>query len=199
MDKRQQRTHNKAERIKQVAMELFSAHGPERVSVDEIAAKARVSKVTLYKYFGSKEALYVEAVNLYGENTLVATESILNSDRDFVDKLKAVLALQLDATQWVNFDYLFQIWENDAPTARSAHEGIQNRVRALMYQFFDEGKQKGYIQQGVSFETLNLYADIFRAGVKARLLESGAPLVDKQILEELYDLYFFGFVNRNKS
>jgi AcrR family transcriptional regulator len=196
MDKRQQRTHTKMESIKHAALELFAAHGADRVSVDEIAGKAGVSKVTIYKYFGSKEALYTEAIKLFGEKTIAAVEEILNSDVDFLDKLKRVLMLQLDASDWVDFSYLYQIWENDSSTAMTVSEGIQSRVRALTYKFFEEGKRKGYINPDIAFDTLYLYADIFRAGLKARLIDPESPLIDKQALEKLYDLYFFGFINR---
>lgn len=186
----QPRTRTKMERIKQTALDLFAAHGLDKVSMDEIAAKAGVSKVTIYKYFGSKEQLYAEVINLFGEKTLAATAEILNSDLEFLDKLKAVLALQIDSAEWVDADYLFQMWDDDA------QHGIQKRVRALMQEFFEQGQRDGYIHMDISFDTLDLYADIFRTGMRARL--QGAP-VDAETLEALYRLYFFGFINQKRA
>ena len=88
MDKRQQRTQTKLERIKQAALELFAAHGADRVSMDEIAEKANVSKVTIYKYFGSKEDLYPKSSTCSWMTPWPPTEQVLNSDLDFLDKLK---------------------------------------------------------------------------------------------------------------
>jgi TetR/AcrR family transcriptional repressor of mexJK operon len=48
-------------RILDAARSHFHAHGPERASVDAIAADAGVSKMTIYSHFASKEGLF-EAV-----------------------------------------------------------------------------------------------------------------------------------------
>jgi AcrR family transcriptional regulator len=43
--------------ITEVALDLFSRHGFDAVGVQEIAAKAGITKPTLYHYFGSKSGL----------------------------------------------------------------------------------------------------------------------------------------------
>lgn len=198
MDKRQQRTQSKMERIKRIALELFLTHGPDRVSMDEVAAKADVSKVTIYKYFGSKEELYAAVITLFIDETLVATESILNSDMDFLDIFKSLLTMQADAAHLVSFERLFQIWDADNPTARDLNDSLQSRVKALMSQFYEKGKARGYIRDDVSFDTLYLYTEIFRAGMRTTFngTESPSPLADPDALEKLYEVYFYGFINR---
>lgn len=42
-------------RILQAAEEVFSQHGYEKATLDEIIALADVGKGTVYKYFGNKE------------------------------------------------------------------------------------------------------------------------------------------------
>jgi TetR/AcrR family transcriptional repressor of mexJK operon len=49
-------------RIMEAARSHFYAHGLERASLDAIAADAGVSKMTIYSYFASKEALFEEVV-----------------------------------------------------------------------------------------------------------------------------------------
>ena len=46
---------------------LFVALGFERVSMDQIAAEAGVSKLTVYSHFGDKESLFAEAVRAHCE------------------------------------------------------------------------------------------------------------------------------------
>lgn len=48
--------------ILQAAKRMFTAHGFDGVSMDQIAAAAGVSKLTVYSHFGDKEALFVAAV-----------------------------------------------------------------------------------------------------------------------------------------
>jgi len=53
----------KAEELRQVAAELFLAHGFEGVSVDEIVRAVGGSKTNVYNFFGSKERLFVSVVD----------------------------------------------------------------------------------------------------------------------------------------
>jgi AcrR family transcriptional regulator len=52
------RLSSKHQDILRAATEAFSEAGYERASMDEIAAKAAVSKATIYSHFGNKDALF---------------------------------------------------------------------------------------------------------------------------------------------
>ncbi len=56
------RTERKRRAILDAGAELFLAQGYAGTSMDDIAARAAVSKQTVYKQFASKEALFVEIV-----------------------------------------------------------------------------------------------------------------------------------------
>ena len=53
--------------ILDAAKRLFVTLGYERVSMDQIAAEAGVSKLTVYSHFGDKESLFGEAVRAHCE------------------------------------------------------------------------------------------------------------------------------------
>ena len=190
MDKRQHRTLKKLENIRKAALELFTAHGFDKVSMDEIAEKANVSKVTIYKYFPSKDNLYSEVINLWIDETLSDVEAVLNSDMDFFSKLRFMLTAQTASDSLAGFDTLYQVWENE-----EARSGIQQRLNRLMKTFYDEGQQKGLIHETLSFETLLLYAEVFRTGIKATFLDNHITM-DPQVIDALYDVFFFGIIKR---
>lgn len=56
--------------ILDAAKRMFTAHGFERVSMDQIAAEAGVSKLTVYSHFGDKETLFSEAISAKCEEQL---------------------------------------------------------------------------------------------------------------------------------
>lgn len=56
--------------ILDAAKTMFVEHGFERVSMDEIATAAGVSKLTVYSHFGDKETLFAEAVKSHCEQGL---------------------------------------------------------------------------------------------------------------------------------
>lgn len=58
--------------ILEAAKRMFVEHGYEGVSMDEIAAEAGVSKLTVYSHFGDKETLFAAAVRAHCESGLPA-------------------------------------------------------------------------------------------------------------------------------
>ena len=60
----------KQRRILDAALAVFAAEGYSGTSMDAIAAKANVSKPTLYQYFGTKEQLFTE-IMLAERNTML--------------------------------------------------------------------------------------------------------------------------------
>lgn len=56
---------NTSDQILAAAMELFSEKGYAAVTTKEIAAKAQVSEVTLFRYFETKKALYQKVFEKY--------------------------------------------------------------------------------------------------------------------------------------
>ena len=113
MDGHERRRQQIIDRIKKSALELFTSYGTDKVSMDEIAARARVSKVTIYKYFHSKEELRQEIISLYVDDILAATERVLDSDLDFLEKLNITLVANLNAPQIGEGGALFDLLEMD--------------------------------------------------------------------------------------
>jgi len=74
------RPSTKHDDILRAATETFLEAGYERASMDEIAAKAVVSKATVYSHFGSKEALF-EAIIRELCQRLVTPLRVAESDR----------------------------------------------------------------------------------------------------------------------
>jgi TetR/AcrR family transcriptional repressor of mexJK operon len=56
--------------ILEAAKRMFTVHGYERTSMDQIATEAGVSKLTVYSHFGDKEALFAAAVKSHCETQL---------------------------------------------------------------------------------------------------------------------------------
>ncbi|HTL14665.1 MAG TPA: TetR/AcrR family transcriptional regulator [Thermomonas sp.] len=55
------------------AKRMFTLHGFDGVSMDQIAAEAGVSKLTVYSHFGDKDSLFAEAVRAHCEQGMPAS------------------------------------------------------------------------------------------------------------------------------
>ena len=111
-ERKEREKQQRKEEIIQAAEEVFFSKGFEQSTMDDIAAKAELSKGTLYLYFKSKEDLHMavarRAILLLREITLKASEkpgsavdklqhmgwACVEFSRSHPDQMKAILALE---------------------------------------------------------------------------------------------------------
>lgn len=79
-----ERRREKRERIRQAAHDEFCANGYDGASMDRIAARADVSKPTLYQYFGDKDGLMAAVLDV-GRMQIVAP--LTSTEGPLVDRL----------------------------------------------------------------------------------------------------------------
>ncbi len=103
------------EQLLDVGRKLFAEKGFDAVTVEEIAAKADVSKPVVYEHFGGKEGLYAVVVDREMNHLLAAISDALTSGNARVLVEQAALAL---------FDYIdeypdgFRILVRDSPVSQ---------------------------------------------------------------------------------
>jgi AcrR family transcriptional regulator len=69
------------ERILESALEMVGAHGLTALSMDELAARAAVSRATLYRLFPGKPALFVSLMRAYSPLEPVSTTATAMADQ----------------------------------------------------------------------------------------------------------------------
>jgi AcrR family transcriptional regulator len=128
------------EQLLQVAAKLFADKGFEAVTIEEIAAKAGVSKPVVYEHFGSKDGLYAVIVDREMNILLSMVTESLTAEHPRALLEQAARAL---------FDYIethsngFRILVRDSPVAQntgnfaSLLRDIASQVEALLAKEFD--------------------------------------------------------------
>ena len=81
----ERRKERSRESIRRAALELFSGYGFDKVSLSDIARRARVSQVTIYNHFGSKEQLVQEVIRTALTELIDSVRQIIRGDRPFLD------------------------------------------------------------------------------------------------------------------
>lgn len=125
---------HKRRAIVEAAADLFLQHGYLGASMDAVAAQARVSKPTVYKYFPNKEALFVAVVE---ELTGTATDEVQREisglgERDDVEDV--LLAFAERQIRVVLTQRLMQL--------RRLVIGEANRFPQLGKSLYDEGPSR---------------------------------------------------------
>ncbi|HCM14581.1 MAG TPA: hypothetical protein DHW79_01305, partial [Candidatus Cloacimonas sp.] len=69
-----------------MAVKLFHRYGFSKVSVEEICREARVSKVTFYRYYKSKDELIVSILTLLFDDITRRVWALLEGDKSLKQK-----------------------------------------------------------------------------------------------------------------
>src|SRR3546814_721661 len=84
------------ERIEQAVLDVFSEREFHRVGLIEIARAANVSLQTIYKYYGSKEALLFSSLDIWLGKLAVRMIDHLQGIEDYKERLRKVFWVTLD-------------------------------------------------------------------------------------------------------
>lgn len=106
------------------ALEVFVQTGFHTASMDEIAAKAGVTKPVLYQHFGSKRDLYLAVLDAGARDFLETMQIALESTRDNQDRVQATIAVYLDFITREDAAYRL-VFESDLANAPDVGERVR--------------------------------------------------------------------------
>ncbi|KPU43242.1 HTH-type transcriptional repressor KstR2 [Oxobacter pfennigii] len=160
MDGFEKRRNDKKAVIIQTALELFGKYGFEKVTVTEIAEKARVSKVSIYNFFESKDNLRRIIVKNILDESLCETKELVEKDCNFIDKMREYLENRIIYGSRYNMDFFFDAVESD-PVLRQYLDDFNTENKGLISSIIKEGKKIGYFSTDISDTAIEIYIDIF--------------------------------------
>lgn len=137
----------KKEQIVEAARKLFHQFGFKRVSMDEIAMEAGVTKRTIYMYFSSKEELLKYFIQEEIEQMKNIVEAVEKEKLDFFDMVNKGILKLLQYKNERNFLNIIakeaEILKNPIVTQnlKLIDEQIQNYIKSKL----EIAKEKGYI------------------------------------------------------
>jgi len=158
----------KEHRIIDAAIRIMADHGYQRSKMEEIAKEAGITKVTLYSYFDSKDALYFaviyrafqalaevfyDAVDRHkSDSGLVSTKAIFESFFDFCERNFLFSEAMLDYFGTIRSMSLKAVSSEDkSAIANSSYfiriQDIQNLPLKLTAQEIERGKKDGSIRK----------------------------------------------------
>lgn len=137
--------------LAEAALGLFVEKGYAATRLDEVAARAGVSKGTLYLYFDSKESLFKAVITMGIDPVMARGESMFEELRDDpVALLRALLAgwwELVGATELAGIPKLMIAEARNFPElARFYHEEVISRGRALVAGALELGIERGLIR-----------------------------------------------------
>lgn len=137
----------KNEQIIEAARKLFNRYGFKKVSMDEIAREAGVTKKTIYMYFSSKEELLRYFITEELDNMKKIVEEVEAKNSDFFDTVNEAIYKLLKYKK--DRDFLSIIAEEAEllknPTVVKNLELIDDRIQEYIKEKLELAVEKEYI------------------------------------------------------
>lgn len=129
--------------ILNAAVQVFSQHGFRGSTTRRIADAAEVNEVTIFRYFGSKEALLQEAINESDSRSTISPlpEKPANPEAELSEWANAVVA-HLKSRRGVIRKCMGELEERPELTARAAD--FPTRATNELCDYFERLKQLGF-------------------------------------------------------
>ena len=173
-------------RVEKAVLELFSSRDFHEVSLHDVARSANVSLQTIYKYFGSKEALVYSMLDIMLGRLAERMIDHLQGIDDARERLRK--------TCWVTLDYMDKhpavmlLMFTAVPVSRHKNIGIYESPE-LMGAFlgvFKDGQVRGVLNHRVSSKVL---LDVFM-GIVGRVVLMHIVRGEKRPLTDKFDELF---------
>jgi AcrR family transcriptional regulator len=115
------------------ASELFAERGYDHASLDELAARAGVTKVIVYRHFASKRDLYLELLAAYRDELLRTLAQGMAAAGPLAERVPRVADAWFAYVETNPFAWtmLFQDVTGD-PDIRAFHAGMRDTARAAI-------------------------------------------------------------------
>ena len=165
----------RSQRVRQAVLDAATAlmleHGPNGVTVDQIAALSGASKATIYKHWPNKIAVTIDAFAAHMAQEVPRPDTG-STRRDLTEQVRAVCAFYASAAGKI-FAQLIADVQTDPDGAGLFLERFLAGRRQAVRELWDRGLARGDIRPGVDVE---IGIDVLFGPAIFRLMTGHAPL-----------------------
>jgi len=188
--------NKKYEDILKVARDLFWKHGFRRISVEEICVKAKVSKMTFYKFFPNKLELARCVFDAEANKGVLKFRSLINEDLSPAEKIHRMLMMKHEGTMEVSREFLSDFYNNPELGLRDYIEETSKRLWTEMVEDFRKGQMSGIFRDDIKPELI-----LYMSQKMMELINDPSLLKlysdPQELIMQLSNFFMYGISSRN--
>lgn len=151
--------NKKAEKILNTTINLLIREGIKKTTMDDIAENTNVSKVTIYKYFGDKDTLYLEVgKHIFSKHT-VKLNNIAASNEFLINKFYDYLTVISDFINSGHFELCIELTKYNQDVDREYKHYLQT-YRGSLFNLIDNGMKDALFKSNLDREMIFHYIDM---------------------------------------
>ncbi|AEB12823.1 TetR/AcrR family transcriptional regulator [Marinithermus hydrothermalis] len=188
---REKRRARRVREILEAALEVFNEKGYHKATMEEIAERALLTRVALYKYFRDKLTILKALLEWKLDELTEAVETALARSPDFPGKIRQIIRETLTFQENNRGFFRALITASVLPDLiqdRTLYRLIQRYIE-LVTRVIEEGIQRGEVHPAPADELAELLASmVFKATAKWNLDpdHASAPADHPELIEQIF-------------
>lgn len=156
------------------AAELLTEKGYASVTIEGIAARASVAKTTIYRWWPTKAAIFMELYNEIAAKTLIALDTG-SVEEDLRNLLQGLFKLFTTTSAGPAMVGMISEAQSNPEVAKAFQKQFMFHRRQVTHALLKRGVERGELQADLDIE---LAIDVISGPIWYRLLQGHAPLDD---------------------
>lgn len=185
------------EKIMKTTLDMLQTSEPKRIRIADISKTAKVSQVTIYNYFGSKEALLREVFINFADKAIRDFEDYMNEGYSLKEKIEHIIFLEKESYRGFPPGLIKELLTEDHELASYIEKQYKEKTIPLTVRLIEEGKNSGEISNDISIESvlgfIQLYMNQYENLLK---MAQQSGNIDK-FLEEMVQMFFYGVCGKS--
>ncbi|MCD9024734.1 TetR/AcrR family transcriptional regulator [Cohnella sp. NL03-T5] len=185
------------EKIMKTTLNMLRTSDPKRIRIADISKMANVSQVTIYNYFGSKEALLRDVFKNYFDKATRDFEEYMNEGHSLKEKIEHIIFLEKETYRDFPPGLIKELLIEDDELTRYIDEQYKLRAIPLTIRIIEEGKASGEISEDVTTENVLAFIQLFMNQYEA-VLEMAKQSADMdKFLQGMVHMFFYGVCGKS--
>ena len=177
---------------------LFLKHGFKRVTIEEVCAEAKVSKMTFYKHFSNKMELVKAIVIKMGEEAMDRYRKIMNRDIPFTEKIELQIQMKMEGTAEMSSEFMDDLLVHGEPEIMQFMSEQRKYFLGIVHADYIEAQNRGEIRKDVKPEFiiyfLNHLNDMLQDETLINMYKD-----PNELAMELIRFFFYGVAKRDEK
>ncbi|PGS50175.1 hypothetical protein COC46_13635 [Bacillus sp. AFS041924] len=195
LDGYKKRTLQKMENIELSTTSLLSLPLND-IKIADIAKLANVSQVSIYNYYGSKEALLKATIVRLMDQQYDETKQILSSEIPFNEKIKELFIRKKKGIDMINLEMFTALMKKDPKLQELVLDFTMNKSFKLLTSLIDEGRSLGLVRNEVQNKTLLIYIQVLSQGFLNMDPTTSQYIQQKEVIDEIMNLFLYGLLKQ---
>ena len=157
---------DKMSKIEQVTFDLLSTFPIKKIAVTDISKAAGVSKVTIFNYYETKQALIKKVIFDHFQTIYEQYEEIIQSDLSFETAYRRLTQFELTEMQKNSVTLNQNIMTLYASDPSFYDPATQDKSDQLILALIKKGRADGFINPHYNDETILSICHIYNEGLK---------------------------------